>query len=104
MGKSKPSTSPAGAKGEGEGGGEAQPAFQDAIAEVEAITDRIEGGEIGLEDSIDQFERGMKLLGRCREILQRAEQRVVDITQRLRDPEAQPTGEARDTDERGAAH
>lgn len=97
MGKSKPST---GVKGEGEEGGAAQPAFQDAIAEVEAITDRIEAGQIGLEDSIDQFERGMKLLARCREILQRVEQRVEDITQRLLEPGARPQDESPDTDDR----
>lgn len=97
MSKSKPSP---GVQEEGE---PPQPAFQDAIAEVEAITDRIEGGGIGLEDSIEQFERGMKLLARCREILQRVEQRVEDITQRLLEPGATPKDDSPDTDDRDTA-
>lgn len=100
MGKSKPSTAGSGAQ---EKGGAAQPPFQDAIAEVEAITDRIEAGQIGLEDSIEQFERGMKLLARCREILQQAEQRVEDITRRLLVPDARPQDDCPDTDDRDTA-
>ena len=33
-------------------------------------------GEAGLEESIREYERGTKLLTRCREILGRAEQRI----------------------------
>ena len=73
--------------------------FQDALAEVEAITDRIERGEIGLEDSIEQFEKGMGLLKQCREILERTEQRVEDITQRLRESDARPQNDSQTSDD-----
>jgi exodeoxyribonuclease VII small subunit len=78
------------------------PRFQDAIAEVESITARIEQGEIGLEDSIDQYEKGMELLARCREILARTEQRVEDITERLRETDTRPKGDSNALDDQDA--
>ena len=78
------------------------PRFQDAIAQVEAITERIERGEIGLEDSIDQFEKGMELLKNCREILARTEQRVEDITERLRASNTRSRGDSKAPDDQDA--
>ena len=54
--------------------------FEGAMEALEAITDKIESGEIGLEQSLSEYERGMKLIARCREILDRAEQRVTELT------------------------
>lgn len=54
--------------------------YEDAIEQVEAIADRIESGDIGLEDSIKAYERGVALLKRCRQILDRAEQRITELT------------------------
>lgn len=54
--------------------------YEDAVAQVEQIADRIESGEIGLEDSLKQYERGMALIRHCRAILDRAEQRVSELT------------------------
>jgi len=53
------------------------------MAQVEAIIERIEGGEIGLEESIASYERGVELLRRCRAALEQAEQRVEDLTERM---------------------
>ena len=78
------------------------PRFQDAIAQVEAITEQIERGEIGLEDSIDQFEKGMELLKNCREILARTEQRVEDITERLRASNTRSRGDSKAPDDQDA--
>lgn len=50
--------------------------YEQAVEELESIIARIESGEIGLEESIRQYERGSALLGRCREILGQAEQRI----------------------------
>ena len=57
--------------------------YEQAIAEAEGIVDRIESGEAGLDRSIAEYERGMLLLKRCREFLQRAEQRVQDLTEQM---------------------
>lgn len=52
------------------------PSFEEAIERLEAIIDGIESGEVGLERSLAQYERGMKLIRHCRGILDRAEQRI----------------------------
>ncbi len=53
--------------------------FEEAIAQLSAIADDIEKGEIGLEDSITKYEEGMKLLAQCQSILTSAEQRIVKL-------------------------
>lgn len=97
---------PSGSENEGSKGdaSTSAPRFQDAIAQVEAITERIERGEIGLEDSIDQFEKGMELLKNCREILARTEQRVEDITERLRASNTRSQGDSKAPDDQDATH
>ena len=57
--------------------------FEKAVAQIEGIIERIESGQIGLERSITEYERGVSLLKRCREVLARAEQRVEDLTARM---------------------
>ena len=67
----------------GEPGGPADPAtlsYEQAVAELEAIIDRIERGEVGLERSISEYRRGTDLLKRCRAILDAAEQQVQELT------------------------
>jgi len=54
--------------------------FEEAIAGLTDIVDKIEQGQIPLQESLDQYERGMALIKRCRTILQQAEQRIEKIT------------------------
>lgn len=54
--------------------------FEQAVERLEEIIDHIESGETGLERSLVEFEEGTKLLRHCREILSRAEQKVVELT------------------------
>jgi exodeoxyribonuclease VII small subunit len=56
------------------------PTFEQAVQALEKIIERIESGEIGLEQSIAEYERGVALIRRCREVLDRAEQRVEELT------------------------
>jgi exodeoxyribonuclease VII small subunit len=58
----------------------AAPTFEQAVQALERIIERIESGEIGLEQSITEYERGVALIKRCREVLDRAEQRVEELT------------------------
>lgn len=53
--------------------------YERAIEELEALIEAIESGAIGLEDAIAAYERGAKLLARCRGILDTAEQRISSI-------------------------
>jgi len=53
--------------------------YEQAIAELEAINLRIEQGEIGLEESLAEYRRGIALAQRCGEILETAEQELKKI-------------------------
>jgi exodeoxyribonuclease VII small subunit len=55
--------------------------FEDAVAELEQILGKIEGGELGLEDSLLQYERGSFLIQYCRGVLNSAEKQIEEITQ-----------------------
>ena len=53
--------------------------YEQAIAELEAINERIEQGAIGLEESLAAYRRGVALAKRCGEILNAAEQEIKHI-------------------------
>jgi exodeoxyribonuclease VII small subunit len=53
--------------------------FEQAIKELTAIVGKIEQGEIPLNDSLQQYEKGMTLIKHCRRILQDAEKRIERI-------------------------
>ena len=55
--------------------------FEEAIKELTGIVGKIEQGEISLQDSLPQYERGMSLIKQCRTILQQAEKRIEQISQ-----------------------
>ena len=54
--------------------------FEEAIAGLTDIVGKIEQGQIPLQDSLEQYERGMAMIKHCRTILQKAEQRIDKIT------------------------
>jgi exodeoxyribonuclease VII small subunit len=53
--------------------------YEQAIAELESINERIERGEIGLEESLSEYRRGVALAKRCHTILDTAEQELKKI-------------------------
>ena len=55
--------------------------FEDSIRELTNIVGKIEQGQIPLQDSIEQYEKGMTLIKHCREILVKAEKRIEKISQ-----------------------
>lgn len=63
--------------------------FEDALAQVESIIERIESGEVGLEQSLADYERGVRLIHHCRHTLDRAAQQVEDLTKRLEGGQAE---------------
>ena len=62
-----------------------QLSFEEAIVGLTDIVDKIEQGRIPLQDSLDQYEKGMALIKHCRTILQAAEQRIEKITKEQED-------------------
>jgi exodeoxyribonuclease VII small subunit len=55
--------------------------FEQAIKELTGIVSQIEQGQIPLQDSLEQYERGMGLIKHCRGILQQAEKRIEKISE-----------------------
>ncbi len=53
--------------------------YEQLIEQLEGIVDQIEGGELGLEESIKGYEQGIDLVKRARTILDRAEQRIMEL-------------------------
>jgi exodeoxyribonuclease VII small subunit len=58
------------------------PDFEAAMAELEAIVERLEHGDLPLEESLKQFERGVELTRSCQAALKQAEQKVKLLTTR----------------------
>ena len=54
--------------------------FEAALEELHAVVDRLDGGELPLDESLEQFERGMTLLKQCHATLTAAEKRVELLT------------------------
>ena len=54
--------------------------FEKALAELESIVQRLEKGDVALEESIQIYERGEALKRRCETLLREAEARVEKIT------------------------
>lgn len=55
---------------------EQAPSFEDALSELETVVAKMESGDLTLEDSLKEYERGMQLSRSCQKILAEAEQRV----------------------------
>ncbi|MEM7462788.1 MAG: exodeoxyribonuclease VII small subunit [Pseudomonadota bacterium] len=53
--------------------------FEQAIGELEKIVERLEQGNVALEESISQYERGEKLRDHCQKLLGAAEAKVEKI-------------------------
>ncbi len=50
--------------------------FEQALAELESVVEKLESGELSLEASLQHFERGIALTRACQKSLAEAEQRV----------------------------
>jgi exodeoxyribonuclease VII small subunit len=50
-----------------------------SLAQIEEVVDKLESGEIDLEEAIKNYEKGMELIERCREILKQSKLRVEQL-------------------------
>ena len=53
--------------------------FEESLAELERIVNRLETGEVPLDDAIDEFNKAMKLVKICDEKLNSAEEAIAKI-------------------------
>jgi exodeoxyribonuclease VII small subunit len=56
--------------------------FEEALKQLEQLAQRIERGDIGLEESIAKYEEGMSLVQYCRDILCKAEHKIQQLQQK----------------------
>ena len=69
------------------------PSFESALEQLQQAVKRLESGELSLEQSLQQFEEGVRLTRVCQEQLSSAEQRVELLmkgTSETSVPEMQP--------------
>lgn len=68
------------------------PDFENALEELEALVERLESGELSLDQSLKQFQRGIQLTRHCQDVLEQAQQMV----EQLSDPENEGSASALD--------
>lgn len=64
--------------------------FETSMAELEEIVEKLEAGEVTLDESLELFEKGIKLVKSCRNRLDEAEKKVKILTT---DPDGEMTEE-----------
>jgi len=50
--------------------------LEKSLGELEALVERLESGELSLQQALEEFERGVKLTRLCQTALKEAEQKV----------------------------
>lgn len=64
--------------------------FETALAELESLVERMESGDLTLEESLKSFEQGVALTRSCQKALAEAEQKVEILTGNDPQGEAEP--------------
>ena len=59
--------------------------IEKAMGQLEEIVGELESGELSLEKSIEKFEYGVGLYKNCRSLLEQAEQKIVKLTDSLKE-------------------
>lgn len=76
-----------------------QPDFEKSLQELEQLVERLESGELPLEEALKTFERGVALTRECQTALKAAQARVDVLVKRGGDFEAQPFDAGADDDD-----
>jgi exodeoxyribonuclease VII small subunit len=61
--------------------------FERSLSELEGIVEKLEHGDLTLDESLKQFERGVELARSCQGALKQAEQKVEILLRKNGDPE-----------------
>jgi exodeoxyribonuclease VII small subunit len=78
------------------------PDFEAALAELEALVARLEGGDLPLDEALKTFERGVELTRLCQQSLKSAQQKVEILLKRGSGADIEPFSVA-DEDDNGAS-
>lgn len=66
------------------------PRFEESLAELEQLVERMEQGNLPLEESLKLFERGVQLSRACQSALKDAEQKVQILLEQNGEPVLKP--------------
>ena len=61
--------------------------FEDAMKQLEQIATQLESGKLNLDESVKEFENGMKLSKECSKMLEEAEKKITILIQNQEDGE-----------------
>jgi exodeoxyribonuclease VII small subunit len=64
--------------------------FEKSLKELENLVEKMEQGDLSLEDSLSHFERGVQLSRACQQALKAAEQKVAILMQKDGQEETSP--------------
>ena len=64
--------------------------FEQSLAELESLVEKMESGELSLEESLKAFEQGIKYTRECQQALEKAEQKVQVLIQKNGQTETVP--------------
>ncbi len=64
--------------------------FEKSLKELESLVEKMEQGDLSLEDSLSHFERGVQLSRACQQALKTAEQKVAILMQKDGQEETAP--------------
>lgn len=54
--------------------------FEQALHALEETVEALEHGQLGLEEALAHYERGVALVRHCHQLLERAERRILELT------------------------
>ena len=66
------------------------PDFEEALAELEGLVERLERGDLPLDEALKTFERGVELTRHCQSSLKAAQQKVEILLKRGGGAEVEP--------------
>jgi exodeoxyribonuclease VII small subunit len=66
------------------------PDFEQALAELETLVERLERGDLPLDEALSTFERGVALTRHCQASLKAAQQKVEILLKRGSQTEVEP--------------
>ncbi|RDI45166.1 exodeoxyribonuclease VII small subunit [Aquicella lusitana] len=78
------------------------PSLEESLTEISQLIDKMEHGELTLEQSLHHFERGITLIKHCQKVLEKAEQKVQILIQNNNQDELAAYGEKNNDEDAGA--
>ena len=66
------------------------PDFEESLAELESLVQKLESGDLTLDESLDYFKKGVELTRQCQKVLNEAQQTVEKFLDNGEDSATEP--------------